>query len=72
MSFYNKTIESTFKELKSGKDGLNSEEAKSLLKTYGKNQLKAAYKLSIINLLGKQILLPFNYSRINMRLKPNI
>ena len=54
MSFYNKTIESTFKELKSGKDGLNSEEAKSLLKTYGKNQLKTTYKLSIINLLINQ------------------
>jgi len=54
MSFYNKTIESTFKELKSGKDGLNSEEAKSLLKTHGKNQLKTTYKLSIIKLLISQ------------------
>jgi len=54
MSFYNKTIESTFKELRSGKDGLNSEEAKSLLKIYGKNQLKEAGKLSIIKLLISQ------------------
>ena len=46
-SYYHKSVEQTFKELNTSKEGLSEQEAKERLSKYGENKLKEAKKKSM-------------------------
>lgn len=59
--YYNKTIDETFKELRTGQSGLSTEEARRRLEEYGPNALEKGRRLNVIKVIIHQFTDPLIY-----------